>query len=148
MFFICNWRNYWCIQNIPSTPHMLLLSCVQWCCDSLQLLYWRNETSRPRTTRPRRRLDFLVSRPRPQRDFNIPVWQRCRYSSFEKFEYHFDTALDLMQNPKRSTTNGKVGKVRATQQFFELQETSIGSSCWHHIWSGWKTMSAWMSVWN
>ena len=38
--------------------------------------------------------------------------KRRRYSSLEKFEDDFDTALDLMQETKRSTTNGKVGKMR------------------------------------
>ena len=41
------------------------------------------------------------------------ILQRCRYSSVDKFEDTFDTALDLMQKPKRSATNGKV---RATQK--------------------------------
>ena len=45
------------------------------------------------------------------------IRKRCRYSSFDKFEDAFNTALDSMQKKsKRSTTNGKM---RATQQFVE-----------------------------
>ena len=40
------------------------------------------------------------------------IRKRSRYSSLEKFEDAFDTALDFMQRPKRSRINDKVGKVR------------------------------------
>ena len=44
------------------------------------------------------------------------IRKRSQYSSLEKIEDAFDTELHLMQKPKRSRTNGKVGKVSTTQQ--------------------------------
>ena len=44
------------------------------------------------------------------------IRKRRQYSSLDKFDDAFNTALDLMQKTKRSTTNGKEGKLQETQQ--------------------------------
>ena len=61
------------------------------------------------------------------------IRKRCQYSSLEKFEVAFDTALHYMKKrDKRSRTNDKVGKVCAAQQLvgtLVLAKIGIGARC-------------------